>query len=347
MGGPGKGGFAGLLLVSALLLILLPTAIYLFVLWLLDPYEREPFSDLGVMLVAGAIVAPLLTRLVEVVFGLPNSVYPGLFQVYQIFAGTPPNIWTGVVEEAAKGVVVLAAFIYMRREFDDTLDGFVYGAVVGVGFALTESLLYVKDLLALGQAAQVSGGYFFAIFFSGLSQCFFTGIFGASLGYMREADPGDWAIGLGGFLVAALYHVAYVGLAAVASSPGAGTAGALAGVGRVLVNWLGVAVVIVMLRWAWARERQIFSQTLADEVGTGSVTSDELEFLASGHRVGRQVATLRGEGWARYQSERRLHQALAELAFAKWRIHRGVGSDEEVKRAREEVRRRRGSGGRA
>lgn len=333
-----------MLVVNALVLILVPTAIYLIVLWLLDPYEREPMSDLGVMLLVGAIVAPLLTWLVEAVFGLPNSVYPALFQVYQGLAGTPPNIWTGVVEEATKGVVVLAAFMFMRREFDDTLDGFVYGAVVGAGFALTQSLVYVKDLLAVGQAAQVSGGYFLAIFFSGLSQCFFTGIFGASLGYMREADPGDWAIGLGGFLAAAVYHMAYIGLASVASTPAAGSAAALAGVGRVVVNWLGVVLVIVMLRWAWERERRIFSQTLSGEVATGAVTPDELAFLASGHRVGRQFAALRRDGWEYYQAVRRLHQAQAELAFAKWRMLRGVGSEEEVTRARAEIRRLRESG---
>jgi protease PrsW len=333
-----------LLVVNALLLIVVPTAIYLIVLWLLDPYEREPLSDLGVMLLAGAIVAPLLTRLVEAVFGLPNSVYPGLFQIYQSLSGTPPNIWTGVVEEAAKGAVVLAVFVFMQREFDDTLDGFVYGAVVGAGFALAESLVYVKDLLAVGQVAQASGGYFLAVFFSGLSQCFFTGIFGASLGYMREADPGDWAIGLGGFFAAAVYHMAYIGLASVASTPGAGPAAALAGVGRVVVNWLGIVLVFVMLRWAWGRERHIFSQTLPGEVATGAVTGDELAFLAAGHRIGRQFAALRREGWAHYKAVRRLHQAQAELAFAKWRILRGVGSEEEVKRAREEIRRLRESG---
>lgn len=328
-----------MLIINALLLILLPTAIYLIVLWLLDPYEREPLSDLGVMLLAGAIVAPLLTRLGEAVFGLPNSVYPDLFQTYQSLSGTPPNIWTGVVEEAAKGVVVLAVFIFMRREFDDTLDGFVYGAVVGAGFALAQSFVYVKDLLAVGPAAQVGGGYFLAVFFSGLSQCFFTGIFGAALGYMREADPGDWAIGLGGFLAAAVYHMAYVGLALVASTPGAGPAAALAGAARVVVNWLGVVLVIVMLRWAWGRERHIFRETLADEVATGTLTSDELAFLAAGHRVGEQFASLRRAGWERYQVVRQLHQAQAELAFAKWRQRRGVGSEEEVKRARDDIRR--------
>ena len=42
-----------MLIIGALLLILVPTAIYLIILWLLDPYEREPLSDLGVMLLAG------------------------------------------------------------------------------------------------------------------------------------------------------------------------------------------------------------------------------------------------------------------------------------------------------
>jgi len=44
-----------------------------------------------------------------------------------------------VVEEAAKGSALLILFFMVRREVStNTLDGIVYGSLVGIGFAMTE-----------------------------------------------------------------------------------------------------------------------------------------------------------------------------------------------------------------
>ncbi len=48
-------------LLIGLLVTLASTAVYLLVLWLIDPYEREPISDLGIMLLAGIPFFYLLT----------------------------------------------------------------------------------------------------------------------------------------------------------------------------------------------------------------------------------------------------------------------------------------------
>src|SRR5207247_9132456 len=39
----------------------------------------------------------------------------------------------GILEELAKGLAVLLLFLVMRNEFDDVVDGIVYGAAVGLG----------------------------------------------------------------------------------------------------------------------------------------------------------------------------------------------------------------------
>lgn len=328
------------LLVTGLLITLVPAVLYVAALWLIDPYEREPIADLGLMLGAGVVIVPLITAAVEAVLAIPQSVYPVAFAV---FASGPPNFGGAVVEEAAKALIVLAAFVVFRREFDDTLDGLIYGAVIGAGFALAESIVYLRTLASLGGAAQFSPGFLLAIFVSGLSQCFFTAVFGASLGYVRESAPGRWWIPAAGFAAAALYHAGYVGLGYLAATPpGAGAWAAWAGWGHRAVDWFGVLVIGVMVRWAWEREREIFSRTLPDEVATGAVTAAELAYLTAGQRVGRQMLALRRAGWGHYLALRRLHQAQAELAFAKWRQARSLGGDEEITRQREEIRRLRG-----
>jgi RsiW-degrading membrane proteinase PrsW (M82 family) len=46
-----------------------------------------------------------------------------------------------VVEEIAKALGVLLIFRLLRAEFDNVRDGFVYGAVVGVGFNWSEAAI--------------------------------------------------------------------------------------------------------------------------------------------------------------------------------------------------------------
>src|SRR2546430_12475854 len=50
-----------------------------------------------------------------------------------------------IVEELAKALGVLAVFWLLRAEFDNMRDGFVYGALVGLGFTWFEAPLYVAQ----------------------------------------------------------------------------------------------------------------------------------------------------------------------------------------------------------
>jgi len=329
------------LLFVALVCVVVPTIVYIALLWLIDPYEREPLTHVAALFVIGAVVAPLLTTFAEAALRLPNSVFPTLLQQYAV---VPPSVWSGAIEEAAKALVVLGAFVALRREFDDTLDGVVFGAVVGAGFALAQSLVYVRSLAPVAQIVTLTPSVFLGIFVAGLNQCFFTSVFGAGLGYMREEAPGRWMLPVVGFVAAALYHMAYVGLGTLAATAPRGLVTAL-GIAHQISNWAGVLLVLVMVRWAWERERYIFGQTLPDEAATGVVTPDEFTFLTSVHRLGRPLDAVRRAGWARYQADRALHEAEAELAFAKWRRSRGVGTDDEITRARDEIRRLRADSG--
>ena len=58
----------------------------------------------------------------------------------------------GFVEELAKWVVLVAA-VYHWDEFDEPLDGVVYGVAVALGFATLENILFVTRL-GLGVAWQ-------------------------------------------------------------------------------------------------------------------------------------------------------------------------------------------------
>jgi RsiW-degrading membrane proteinase PrsW (M82 family) len=61
-------------------------------------------------------------------------------------------VLAGFIEELAKWVVLIAA-VYHWDEFDEPLDGVVYGVAVALGFATLENLLFVARL-GLGVAWQ-------------------------------------------------------------------------------------------------------------------------------------------------------------------------------------------------
>ena len=67
-----------------------------------------------------------------------------------ILGGEPAKLFdafilSGFVEELAKWVVLVAA-IYHWEEFDEPLDGVVYGVAVALGFATLENVLFVARL---------------------------------------------------------------------------------------------------------------------------------------------------------------------------------------------------------
>ena len=47
-----------------------------------------------------------------------------------------------MVEESAKGAVLFGLYWWKRDEFNGLIDGIVYAALVGLGFAMTENVLY-------------------------------------------------------------------------------------------------------------------------------------------------------------------------------------------------------------
>jgi len=119
-------GFSSILLILVVILV-----------WWLDRYDREPIHLVVAVFLWGATAAPaisifLLSPIFErLVSGGQGS---ALAMVSAFLAGP-------VVEELTKGVGVLLIVLF-TREFDNPTDGVVYGTAVGLGFAVTETVLY-------------------------------------------------------------------------------------------------------------------------------------------------------------------------------------------------------------
>jgi|FaiFalDrversion3_1042247.scaffolds.fasta_scaffold00446_3 RsiW-degrading membrane proteinase PrsW (M82 family) len=314
------GGGSGVL--AGALVVLLLTALYVAILYWADRHEKEPGSVLAAALLGGAVAAPVLTVVVERLAGIRMSIYPPAFHALNAaFFG--PNPAGALVEEGMKALVTLALFRALPREFDGVLDGVVYGGIVGAGFALAESAVYLWDLSRLGSAA-ASLSLFFGILVTGLTHCAFAALFGASLGAVREfrlTGSAAWWVPVGGFAVAALYHAAYDALAALLAT-GAGPVGLVA-LARGVADWAGVVALVVTVVWALRHERSVIARYLPVEAQEGHVPREYVD------------AALQGR-WSTLP--RAVRQPLAELAFARRRLERGLANEAELQLYRDRIR---------
>ena len=119
----------------------------------LDAKRPEPRRTLRRVALAGAvtgIIVSLLGALVLRPLGPPEGTYAAALYDAFVVAAAP--------EELAKlGSMLL--FAWRRPEFDERMDGIVYGARAGLGFALVENVVY---LILIPHSL----GEFFSLFFA-------------------------------------------------------------------------------------------------------------------------------------------------------------------------------------
>jgi RsiW-degrading membrane proteinase PrsW (M82 family) len=303
-------------LVAAIALAAIPTLAYLTVLNAIDRYEKEPWTILLACIVLGAVVAPLMSVVILTVLGRPAALLPQ-------FAPGPgsgdPLI--GIVQETVNAACLLVLVRLVRDEFDDVLDGVVYGAAIGAGFAATESFIY-----ALGGTSGLDAGSIGSLLVAGLDHAFYVAIFGAVAGFaagMRDA-PVARIVVLYGVATAALLHAFHDTLPAILArlvdQPDAATGLATRAIAQA-VNVLGIVTLAVLVWAAWGREGRVVRRRLADELEHGVIGADDYATIGSVRaRLGRQYAAFRRQGLAGVRAVRQLYAALGELAFVKERL---------------------------
>ena len=303
-------------ILAALLLALVPSLLYLFVLNLIDRYEKEPWRILVACLGMGALVAPAASVAALIVLGRPAGLPPAFAP------GRSPDALTGVVESIAVGIVLVAIVRSVREEFDDVLDGVIYGAAIGAGFGAAETFLY-----ALGGTSQLSTITIAQLLVAGLNHAFYGAVIGAVLGWARDLLPWQSAVatilGIGtAAWLQAFHDTLPLIMAQVLGKPDA-AAGTAARLLADAVNWLGILAIVVIVALSWRREARILRAELHDEVAHGVVSSDDYATVTSfAGRLRRQAALLRGDGLGAVIRLRRRYAAEGELAFHKWQLRR-------------------------
>src|ERR687891_94535 len=148
--------------LSWLLLLLYALPVFLFV-YLLDLYEREPLSLVIGAILWGAVAATTLAVLANLGWGavIAQSLDP------EVAARWVPALTAPWTEEILKAAGVVLIYLIARGEIDDIMDGFVYGAMVGLGFAVVENVFYFIAVFG-GETEGVLIGFFLRVIASGL-----------------------------------------------------------------------------------------------------------------------------------------------------------------------------------
>lgn len=305
-------------------LLLAIYALPVFVLiYRLDLYEREPVSLALGAFVWGAFAATSLSLSAagwdQVVADAFGATFSGRWG---------PAITAPLVEETLKGVGVVLIYLIARDELDDVMDGFVYGALVGLGFAVVEDVLYFMAAFG-GTPAGVLEGFYVRVVSSGLyGHVLYTGLVGMAVGYVVTRRTKRSlsrrvvvAAGLCGLAVAAhaLWNSPLLDL--LPTEPIEGAEWLMVPVALAAKGLPLLLLVAIALRLAHRRERRWLDDALAAEVPFDGISADELATLRDPARRRAATRAMRARAGRRAADlQRRLQREQINLAMVATRV---------------------------
>ncbi|MCC6453785.1 MAG: PrsW family intramembrane metalloprotease [Caldilineaceae bacterium] len=293
-----------LALIISLVAATVPTLLYVLLFYWADRYEREPRWLVIVAFFWGALPAIVISLIAELAVGEPFITDP------ESLAGdvVSGSLVAPIVEELVKGAALFAIFWWKRQEFDGVLDGIVYGALIGFGFAMTENLLYFVGAFDEGGFGSLSVIIYLRSILFGLNHAFYTSLIGIGLGIARHkrtfAAQFLWAmVGLAAGIFAHVLHNLGASLAVVnVASFGL----------SLLVAGAGLAITLLAIGLSWQQERNIISTELSPEVGR----------LLSQEEYGQLTGQWRPPNRAQRLPTKERRQLLVEYANRRFRLRR-------------------------
>ena len=325
-----------MMIIFSFLIALSATLIFAFLIWWVDLWEREPLREALLRVVYGGIPAILYTGIADLVFyfiPLPEAVIKAPLVeefvkglgVFFIFSAAFQKLFSSQRQDGGStgtDIFFINLILWLgskssgEQELDSPLDGLVYGALVGFGFAFVEDLTYYADFRGTGY--QLLTFVFQRSILFGFGHAYLTGLVGLSIGLGRAKGRWwRWVLPAGGYAAAVVLHSSFNRYALLGSYH------------MFLAYAYGLGALVVAVSYCLMEERRWIKEELSDEVARGILTPEHVRLAADyGYRLGVDSLMLgrnRQEGWKKYQ----FLQACSELAFKKRRLkqagHRAVG----------------------
>ena len=306
----------------------LPVPVYLILVMWIDRYESEPAWMLATAFLWGALVAVFFAFLINTASGLAVILLTNDVNAGRAFGAV---ISAPIVEEISKAVILFIFFFWKKDEFDGVIDGIVYAAMVGLGFAMTENIQYYgKAVLQSG-----SGGLTLVFIIRGALAPFahpmFTSMTGMGLGialhtrnvFLKFIAP------VVGLLLAISMHSIWNGSAVLFGGPGFILM-------YVLIMIPAFAIMFVVIFLALRREGRIIREHLTPDFQVGLFTQEEyIQLCTIRGRMGATYSAFSRGGLNHWQARRQLNQTASELAFHRNRLARGISVEDAREREAE------------
>lgn len=305
------------------------TAFGLFVVRRMDRNHKEPWRLVLVAAAWGAIVATSLVVWGETIWeqSAQHALVPG--------PGLDTSLayMAGILEELAKGTAVLLLFLIMRNEFDDVVDGIVYGAAVGLGFNFLESISYMTNVYSIfnaegfGPAAaaiQWYGRQVLGLFFGHAT---YTAYIGAGVGIARQLPyrPQKILAIVAGFIIAIAGHFTWDAWATF--FPVDNTLFGLVEIHlrTLIMNGPFTAGILALLIFGIRFEGQNLVDQMRKEAATGrgAILPEEVAILSNPwRRLRTRMQAFGRAGFGGYLKVSRLQTAQLDLAMERWHRER-------------------------
>lgn len=246
-----------MLAIASLVFAIVPILLYLWSIWLMDRYDREPVGLLLANFLWGAFGAVFF----GIVFSLSLSLSLGTSSFHDAIFIAP------LTEEFTKGIFLL--WTVRDRRFDNITDGVVYGMAIGLGFGMTENFMYFLS------ATTPEEWVFLVIVrtvYTAVMHAMSTGILGAFVG-MTKFGPAArrWPLRLLGLLLAIGVHF-FWNFSVSINNPAA------AGLGMLFI-FLSLSVIILVVQLALLAENRLLIRELAEEAEQGRIPATHLQYL--------------------------------------------------------------------
>jgi hypothetical protein len=224
-----------------------------------------------------------------------------------------------ILEEIGKSLILFNFLFAKKDEFDGIVDGIVYAGMVGLGFAMTENILYY------GRAIQKGPEFLTVVLIlrgmaAPFSHPLFTSMTGIGLGWSRQSQKTFTKVmaPLLGFILAMLMHAAWNGSAVFGGGLGFF-------VTYFMVMGPAFIVTLMVIYFSLRREGRLVQEFLYPDYQKGLFNQHEYERLCTVRgRMGMSWQAFWSHGFSGWRLQRRCNQMASELAFHRCRVARGI-----------------------
>lgn len=301
--------------VIAAVVAFIPAILYLLPLVWLDRYDPEPIWLLGLAFAWGALVAVIVSFIINTFFGIAVGIAfsPEAGEAVGAVMSAP------IFEEGSKGLGLIVLLLFFRRYFDDILDGIVFAGVIALGFATVENVLYYGRALGGGGFGGLAVIFVLRGVMSPFAHVSFTSMTGIGCGISRESHNRFVRIVLPvvGYIGAVTLHAIWNGMAVL---------GGLQGfvIGYLVLEIPFFLIFVGFSLYIMRRQNKILNEMLAIDIARGIIPAEHAKTATSAFKSSGWI--LSGLFNGKFKPRSRYVRAIGKLGLSYWHIQRATAA---------------------